>query len=167
MSAAVARWRWIRGVLVRGHGVASGPSAAYPYGSLERQRPIFKKLGLDLDGYFNGTLNIDVSPNTLRMAKPAHVFRGVEWTDLHPPEDFSFSRCVVRFEGRQYDGWVYYPHPETKLRHFHDASLIEVIAEEIRGIEIGDAVEVALNASEVRLLSRYTSSKRNAQRRNA
>jgi hypothetical protein len=154
-------------VLVRGHGVASGPSAAYPYGSLERQRPIIKKLGLDLDGYFNGTLNIDVSPHTLRMAKPAHVFRGVEWTDLHPPEDFSFSRCRLRFEGRQYDGWVYYQHPETKLRHFHDASLIEVIAEEIFGIEIGDAVEVALNASEVRLLSRYTSSKRNAQRRNA
>jgi hypothetical protein len=122
---------------------------------------------LDLDGYFNGTLNINISPRAFAMAKPAYVFRGVQWTDLHPPEDFSFSRCGVRFEGRDYDGWVYYPHPETKLRHFHDASLIEVIAEEIFGIEIGDAVEVALNASEVRLLSRYTSSKRNAQRRNA
>lgn len=150
------RWRWVKGVLVRGHGVASGPSAAYPYGSLDRQRPIFRNLGLDLEGYFNGTLNIDITPFSFRMTRPECLFGGVEWTDLHPPEDFSFSRGRVRFAGKEYDGWVYYPHPETKLRHFHNSSLIEIIAKEIRGIEIGDAVEVGLKVSEVEVLPRYT-----------
>ena len=50
------------------------------------------------------------------------------WTDLHPPEHFSFSQCRVTFAAVDYHGWIYYPHPETKRRNFQDASLLEVIA---------------------------------------
>jgi hypothetical protein len=147
----MADWTRVDGILVAGYRVASGPSKDYPYGALDRQRPLFKERGLDLDGYFNGSLNIDISPNLFQMVRPAYTFRQVEWTDLHPPEDFSFSACRVLYRGNEYDGWVYYPHPETKLRHFQNPSLLEVIARVIPGIQYGDVLSVMLNAAEVQV----------------
>ena len=142
---------WIRlpGRLVQGHQVASRPSKDYPYSSLEKQKPFFKNLGLDLYKYFNGTLNISIAPLTMEMTRPAFTFELVEWTDLHPPETFSFSRCKVRFGGKKYDGWVYYPHPETKQTHFQNPSLVEVITHEIPNIQYGDEIEVELNLDEI------------------
>ena len=142
-------WTSIHGILVEGYQVASGPSKDYPYGALDRQRPLFKTRGLDLSSYFNGTLNIDIRPFTFTMAKPEFTFQNVEWTDLHPPEHFSFSHCKVIYKEVEYDGWVYYPHPETKLRHFQNPSLLEVIAEPIDGIQYGDEVDVLVNGDEI------------------
>ena len=143
------QWTFLPGILVQGYHVASGPSADYPYGALDRQRPIFLARGLDLYGYFNGTLNIDIRPRTFAMLKPELTFRGVEWTDLHPPEDFSFSRCRVMFKDVECAGWVYYPHPETKLRNFQNPSLLEVIALPIPGIRYGDELGVWVNEDEI------------------
>ena len=143
------QWTLVHGILIEGYRVASGPSKDYPYGALDRQRPIFKARGLDLSGYFNGTLNIDIRPYTFTMVKPEFTFHHVEWTDLHPPEHFSFSHCKVIYKEIEYDGWVYYPHPETKLRHFQNPSLLEVIAEPIPAIQYGDEVDVLVNPNEI------------------
>lgn len=139
----------VHGIIVEGYRVASGPSREYPYGALDRQRPIFKARGLDLSNYFNGTLNIDISPSRFKLFKPEFTFHNVEWTDLHPPEHFSFSRCKVIFKDIEFDGWVYYPHPETKLRHFQNSSLLEAIALPISGIKYGDEVNVLVNPIEI------------------
>ena len=139
---------------MRGHQVASRPSQAYPYSSLEKQKPFFKERGLDLYQYFNGTLNISIAPLTFEMAAPELTFERVEWTDLHPPETFSFSRCTVIFKGREYAGWVYYPHPETKKTHFQDPSLVEVITHKITGIEYGDFIKIILNTDEIKIRER-------------
>ena len=144
-------WITIRGVLVEGYRVASGPSKDYPYGALDRQRPLFKERGLDLSGYFNGTLNIDIRPHEFKMLKPEFTFRSVAWTDLHPPEHFSFSHCRVRYGGVEYDGWVYYPHPETKKRNFQNPSLVEVIATPIPDIKYGDKLAVQLNLERIEI----------------
>ena len=143
------QWTLLPGVLVQGYRVASGPSNDYPYGALDRQRPFFKAGGLDLNHYFNGSLNIDIRPFEFKMENPEFTFHHVEWTDLHPPEHFSFSRCKVIFKDVEYDGWVYYPHPETKLRHFQNPSLLEVIAMPITEIQYGDEVDVLVNREEI------------------
>lgn len=140
------RWTSLHGILIKGYGVASGPSKDYPYGALERQRPIFKERGLDLGEYFNGTLNIDISPFSFDLLKPEFTFRDVRWTDLHPPEHFSFSRCKVIHKDKEYEGWIYYPHPETKRRNFQNPSLLEVIAPRIADIKYGDQVEMLVNS---------------------
>ena len=144
-------WTQITGILMQGHRVASRPSKAYPYSSLEKQKPYFKELGLDLSPYFNGTLNISIAPLEFEVTNPELTFPLVEWTDLHPPETFSFSRCKVIFEGTEYEGWVYFPHPETKKTHFQNPSLIEVIANEIQGVKYGDKLEVILNTLEIKI----------------
>jgi hypothetical protein len=141
----------VSGVIMQGYRVASGPSKDYPYGTLEKQIPIFKQLGLDLEHFYYGTLNVSIAPHVFEMVSPAITFRQVIWTDLHPPEDFSFSRCTVKFKEREYTGYVYYPHPETKKRHFESASILEIISVHILKIKYGDQVELELNADEVRL----------------
>jgi len=142
-------WVRLNGILMQGHQVASRPSAAYPYSSLEKQKPYFKALGLDLSPFFNGTLNISIAPLEFEMTRPELTFPLVEWTDLHPPETFSFSRCKVWFLRKAYKGWVYYPHPETKKMHFQNPSLVEVITYEIADIKYGDAVEIEVNPREI------------------
>lgn len=144
-------WQIVHGMVVEGHRVASAPSAAYPYGALEKQKPCFEARGLDLSGFYLGTLNISIAPLTFEMVKPKYTFPLVEWTDLHPPETFSFSPCRLRFAGREYEGLVYYPHPETKIRHFQDPSLVEVLTEYIQGIGYGSQVTLLLNPEEIRL----------------
>jgi len=145
-------WTLIHGILAQGYHVASGPSADYPYGALERQRPILLARGFDLGDCFNGTLNVDIRPDTFVMQNPEYTFEHVEWTDLHPPEHFSFSRCKVTFKDVEYAGWVYYPHPETKLRNFQNPSLLEVIAMPIPEIKYRDALDVMVNAAEIAII---------------
>jgi hypothetical protein len=142
-------WVVVKGIVVEGHRVASLPSKEYPYPALDKQIPFFKERGLDLDRFYLGTLNISIAPLTFEMVKPEYTFPLVAWTDLHPPETFSFSRCKVCFRGQDYHGLVYYPHPETKVRHFQNPSLIEVIAERIPQIGYGDKVELMLNGGEI------------------
>ena len=141
----------VTGMIVEGYRVASGPSKDYPYGSLEKQIPLFKERGLDLERFYPGTLNVSIAPHTFEMVNPEYTFRQVAWTDLHPPEDFSFSRCTVTFKGAKYAGYVYYPHPETKKRHFESASLLEIISVYIPEIQYGGRVELELNADEIRI----------------
>ena len=105
--------------------------------------------GFDLRGYFNGTLNVDIRPHKFTMTKPEHTFHHVEWTDLHPPEHFSFSRCKVLHQGAEHEGWVYYPHPETKIRNFQYPSRLEVIAKPIPGIQYGDELDAMVNSAEI------------------
>lgn len=142
-------WIVVPGIVVEGHRVASAPSTAYPYATLEKQKPYFEALGLDLSPFFLGTLNVSIAPRRWQMLRPRWTFRQVAWTDLHPPEDFSFSPCRVRFGGREVEGLVYYPHPETKIRHFQDPSLVEVLAEFIEGIQYGERVELLLHPAEI------------------
>ena len=48
----------VRGIVVRGYRVASQKSKDYPYGTIVKQKPVFKDLGLDLERFYSGTLNI-------------------------------------------------------------------------------------------------------------
>ena len=48
-----------------------------------------------------------------------------------------------------YEGWVYYPHPETKKRNFQNPSLLEVIAALIPDIKYGDELEVQVNPERI------------------
>lgn len=147
-------WLTARGIVVRGHRVASQKSRHYPRGTIEIQVPFFKELGLDLTPFYWATLNISISPSVFSMTAPQYTFRSVNWTSKHPPEDFSFSRCRVLFDGARYEGWVYYPHPETKKRHFQDPSIIEIIAPRIPDIQYGDTVDIELSAVEVSVTGR-------------
>ncbi len=142
-------WVILAGEVVPGHQVASRGSDHYPKGTLELQAPFFRERGLDLSGYFSATLNISIAPLTFKLRNAEMHFSGVEWTTKHPPEDFSFSRCRVHFEQTGYEGWIYYPHPETKVRHHQNESLIEVIAPFVAGLSYGARIGLEVQRREV------------------
>ena len=80
-----------------------------------------------------------------------HHFRDVAWTDAHPPEHFSFAHCRLRHGGREVPAWVYYPHPETKARHFREAATLEILAPYLPGLAYGDRVQLMLNPAEIEI----------------
>jgi hypothetical protein len=129
----------LHGTIKKGHGVASGASSSspYPHSSIAMQAPFFRARGLDLAGLHPGTLNVSIAPARFAIAQPDFIFKGVAWTNLHPPETFSFVACDVVFGGASCSGWLYHPHPETKAAHWQDATVMEVIAPRIDGVQYG------------------------------
>lgn len=138
----------LHGIVKNGHGVASGSSTTSPYpaGSIAMQAPFFKALGLDLSGCYFGTLNVSIAPTQWKLKRPAFLFENVKWTDLHPPETFSFLPCDIRYRAVTVKGWLYYPHPETKAAHWQDASVMEIIAPRLAGLGYGEQIELRFPA---------------------
>ncbi|NJN03024.1 MAG: hypothetical protein HC873_00585 [Leptolyngbyaceae cyanobacterium SL_1_1] len=146
-------WLEIEGVVVAGHRVASGTAtnSPYPAGTIAMQTPVFQELGLDISGYYPATLNIAIAPYRFALKTPAYQFAQLRWTELCPPETFSFCDCQLRFQSEAYSGLVYYPHPETKVRHFQADALVEVLAPKITEITYGARVQIRFDAQQVSL----------------
>ncbi len=144
----------VSGILLKGYGIASGRAddSPYPAGSIELQAPHFLKQGLDIRHCFQGTLNISIAPCTFSMIKPEWTFKRVKWYNGYY-ETFSFSRCEVRCGNNEVEGFVYYPHPETKPDHFHDDSVIEVLAPYLEEIEEGRHLTVFVREEEIEIYS--------------
>lgn len=144
-------WIVTNGIIRPGHQVASGLAADSPYpgGTIEMQIPFFSKLGLDLAPFFPGTLNVSIAPYTFIVKSPEYTFPNLKWSSESPPETFSFSRCRLTFNDYEYDGLIYYPHPETKVRHFQDPSILEILAPAIADIGYGSAIQLAVNSAEI------------------
>lgn len=134
----------VHGVVVRGHGVASGRSGdpRFPGGTIAMQRPVFLRLGLDLRGFFPGTVNVDVTPWSFRPGPDALRLERVAWHPDAPPETFSFARAALVRRGRRHRALVYWPHPETKPEHFQPPGVVEILAVRVPGLEPGDAVQI-------------------------
>lgn len=140
----------VGGTVVPGHGVAGGSDRSpYPEAALVLQMPHFLVAGLDLSGLHPATVNVSIAPARWRMTRPEHHVRRVRWTELHPPEDFSFVRAALLHRGRRWQGWVYHPHPETKADHFQPPGLVELVLPWIPGLAPGDRVTVELPADRV------------------
>jgi hypothetical protein len=157
-------WCWHRARLVSGHGVASGrnPASPYPAGTIALQAPHFRRYGLDLSGYFPGTLNLDFSPAEWRLQMADLQVPALSWSDRHPPETFSFWRCRLRLTRvragaapgdpevdradalaevdalDEVEGLIYHPHPETKHRHHQPAAVLEVLAPPLAALAEAD-----------------------------
>ena len=132
----------VPGVVVRGHGVASGRAGdpRFPSGTLSLQAPHFKALGLDLSGFHLGTINVDCAPLRFEPGPGALLFERVKWHPDVPAETFSFARVSITHHGKRYPALVYFPHPETKPEHFQPGGVAEIIAPRIEGLAYGDAV---------------------------
>ena len=143
-----------------GHGVASGHAvdSPYPAGTIALQRPCFAALGLDLSGFAAATLNLDFGPGEWRLQQPDHRFEQLRWTELHPPETFSFWRCRLRRlePAEEALPWhpvlIYYPHPDTKQVHHQPASVLEVLAPPLGTVTPGDRFELCLDSRRCRLI---------------
>ncbi|XOV81168.1 MAG: hypothetical protein ACFHVJ_09520 [Aestuariibacter sp.] len=134
----------VTGKVVAGYQVASGTGveSPYPQGSITMQKPVFKKLGLDLEHCFDGTLNVDIAPHSFSLLSAPWRFEQVNWVDGFSPENFSFIPCELLFRQSIIPAFIYYPDPETKTQHFHNTQRLEVLAPWVDGIKYGDSVSL-------------------------
>ncbi len=134
----------LQGLVVQGHGVASGvaSNSPYPQGSVSMQLPFFKTLGLDLSDCWPGTVNVSLAPLTWSLVQADYCFERVIWTHLHPAETFSFVRLKLLWRQHNVDAWLYRPHPETKAAHHQANTVVEIIAPRLDGLAYGDNVQL-------------------------
>ena len=150
----MGRWRQLRGVIQKGHQVASKRclDPRFPEGTIQMQIPYFKKLGCDLDAYYPGTINLNISPFLFRMKKARFCFNKLRWSSNTPPEDFSLADCRILTEGgRVMNGLLYYPHPETKPEHFQNPEVMEIITSYIEGISYGQELLLEIDSQQVEI----------------
>ena len=148
----------LKGVVERGHGVASGRSSESPYpaGTIKMQEPFFSAAGIDLKHCWPGTINLSFSPLEVRLKAPDHCIEHLHWTKLHPPESFSFWKIQLRYgESADVEGWIYRPHPETKKRHWQPETSIEVLAPYLDGVKPGVVIEVMDQRNRLQLIDRH------------
>ena len=135
-----------KGVVVAGHGVASGRAADSPFaaGTIALQTPHFAARGLDLAPFVPATVNLDLAPYGLIPVAPRWTFTDVEWTQVHPPETFSFVECTVRRGADEVAGLIYRPHPETKPMHHQPGTVVELLLPLLTGLAVGETLEVTV-----------------------
>ncbi|NHN56974.1 hypothetical protein G9U51_14475 [Calidifontibacter sp. DB0510] len=134
------------GIVVAGHGVASGQGdhSPYPAGAIALQTPHFAARGLDLSRYWPGTVNVDVAPLLPVWRSPRLTLADVMWTNLIAAETFSFFDCTLTHQGTAYDGLVYRPHPETKPAHHQALTVLELLLPRIKDLAYGARVDVTV-----------------------
>lgn len=139
--------------MVPGYGVASGRSKNihFPGGTLAMQLPFFEARGLDLNKFYRGTLNVSVAPRNYRILNPFLTFRQVKWHPTEPAEDFSFLEVRLTRGEEVFSGWIYYPHPETKPRHFQAPDVLELLLPFVPGISSGDRVHLEARTDQIAL----------------
>lgn len=140
--------------VVSGYQIASGAAEdnPYPLGSIEMQIPFFKERGLDLSSFYKGTLNLDIAPYNFKIISPSFIYEKIKWVDGFPAESFSFVACEVCFKNKRYEGFIYYPHPDTKIGHFQNSSVIEIITHHIPAVSIGCEVELKVSNTQFQLI---------------
>ena len=112
------------------------------------QAPHFLSLGVDVSPFYPGTLNVSIAPHQFEL-KPELTLPLVKWSPNHEPESFSFVPVQLIWQQKSYDGLIYYPHPETKINHFQDPSVIELLMPHIAGLTYGDEVTLIASTGEL------------------
>ncbi|KAA3639958.1 MAG: hypothetical protein DWQ02_02810 [Bacteroidetes bacterium] len=145
----------VKGKVVPGHGVASGKGndPRYPQGTLAMQKPFFKERGLDLDQFYRGTINVDISPATFSIKKGRYYFKNINWSSHIPPENFYFFDVTVLHDENRYEGLIYMPDPATKTDHMQNPSVLEVLLrEKIEGLETGISLLLEINTEQIKVV---------------
>jgi hypothetical protein len=147
-----SNWQTVAARIVPGHRVASGLNGNphFPGGTLRMQAPFFRALGLDLDAFHGGTMNVSISPCRYRVLKAPITFRQVQWHPTEPAEDFSFFDVQLqRTDGEAVAGKIYYPHPETKPAHFQQPDVLELLLPFVEGLQYGDKIQLRIPAEQM------------------
>jgi hypothetical protein len=145
-------WTEFQAVLVPGYQVASGQGKdpRFPGGTLNMQAPFFLERGMDLSIYHPGTLNMNIAPLHYTVLQSRLTLRQVKWHPVEQAEDFSFYD--VRFhraDGSFLDGLIYYPHPDTKPRHFQNPQVLELLLPYIGPVKYGDSFRLAVRSYQI------------------
>ena len=116
------------------------------------QLPHFLRLGLDLQAFYLGTLNVSIAPLRYRPVRARHSFPGLKWHPVEPAEDFSFFDVrLLRPDHPPVSGFIYYPHPETKPEHFQSPDVLELLFPRVEGLEYGMEITLEIPSDQMKV----------------
>lgn len=141
----------VPGVVVTGHGVASGHNRdpRFPGGTIAMQTPHFLAAGVDLTGLHPATVNLSIAPMRLVIVAPPVSLRAVRWHPVEPAEDFTFIDCRIGHDADHLvDARIYHPHPETKPEHHQPDTVVEVLAPLLDGVAAGVEMWLAVEPAQ-------------------
>jgi hypothetical protein len=133
--------------VIEGHRVASGLNGnpRFPGGTLRMQVPHFAALGLDLSAFYLGTVNVSIAPLRYSVVKARHAFSNVKWHPTEPAEDFSFfDTRVMLLDEPSVEGFIYFPHPDTKPEHFQQPDVLELLLPFVEGLCYGTELSLEI-----------------------
>ena len=137
----------MEGVVIEGYGAASGRNRFTEIGgTIKAQKPFFETLGVDCRDYFNGTINVDISPMEFVPLRSKATLVNVKWHPKLPAENFSFFDCSLTFDQKQFGALVYLPHQETKTgfaESFPPPTTLEFLAPRIDGLAYGAKIAIS------------------------
>jgi hypothetical protein len=136
---------------VQGHQVASGlaDDSPFPLGTIEMQLPFFRNQGVNLDEIYAATINVSIAPRTFGLIAPKMTMENIKWSLDHDAETFSLSPCFLSVDDTEYPAYIYYPHPETKIGHFKNNSILEILCQHIPVVTYGTQLRLKLNQAEI------------------
>ncbi len=112
------------------------------------QTPHFLALGVDLTPFYPGTLNVSIAPHRFELI-PKVTLPHVKWSANHDAESFSFVPISLTWQQQTHSGLIYYPRPETKINHFQDPSVLELLLPFVTGMTYSQQVTLSASASEL------------------
>jgi hypothetical protein len=143
----MTRFIEIPGQVVIGTQAASGTKYFSEHGgTIALQRTHFEQAGVDLTRIHNGTVNVDIKPLSFYIKKPTIIVPNVYWHPIYRDrsETFWFVECILHFQDNEYEGFVYYPHPSTKIGISPGKSVIETLIPFISNLNYGSLVALKL-----------------------
>jgi len=137
--------------VVKGHQVASGSAndPRFPHGTITAQLPFFYALGLNLDGFYQGTINAEFNCDDIVLNHYDYQFKQVKWHSKIPAEDFRFCRCHILAKNQSYPALIYQPMKTTKTEHFQAKNQLELLAPFISDVKYGDSLALDITNSAI------------------
>jgi len=147
------------GVVVRGHGVASGAGGdpRFPRGTVAVQLPLLQAGVPELADWlggapFAGTINVALAGVAVTSGVPDATVADLRWTEHFAPETFFLSRAAMVHAGVERRAWLYIPDPATKPPdHPPLAGVVELLARRVPGLAYGDPVTLRFAARTLRV----------------
>jgi hypothetical protein len=133
----------LEGRVIKGKGIASGKNIDPETGltnTIGMQKPFFKMADIPyIEDVYNGTVNMDISPNEFKINYPDYFVENVAW-HVDATESFQFVKTDIVFGAKDYSGYIYYPMP-SKLKS-HPDTRIELLAPKIPDLEYGKKIAI-------------------------
>ncbi|NMP32343.1 hypothetical protein HII17_12295 [Thalassotalea sp. M1531] len=133
--------------IIPGFQVASGKAenSPYPKGTIALQAPYFKDQGINLDGFYKGTINAEFNCDVITIDKYDYKVDQLTWCQGVAPETFIFISCKVQFKEKHYPAFIYHPIGETKIGHLQPQNCLEIVAPFINGLEYGSQAKLVIS----------------------
>lgn len=142
----------VTGKIIEGLRGASGlrkNPLSNEHGSIVKQKPYFKSAGIKrVESWYNGTINITIAPKKFKIIEPDYAVTA-EWKP-RTTETFWLVDVLLKYEGKSYPAYIYYPCPSPVKAH--PDTLIEILAEHINSVNYGDDADIELLSNNVEII---------------